>query len=313
MQVTRNDSTFRYGGDELAVLLPGATPADAIAVAQRLKQAVLEVPARDGQKLTASLGVACFPETAATPEELVYRADMAMYWAKSSGKNRVTAWDNALANDLATVPSRYIGGRKDHTDVVGALTVALCAKDPATREHTERCSWYTAGLAAELGLSDEDIATARLASLLHDVGKLVVPDEILRKPGPLSDEETIIMRRHPVDGSNMLTQVDSLVRAVPGVRYHHEHFDGSGYPDGLAGNQIPIVARILLVADAYDTMVSGRLYSDPMTSEAAMAELQRRAGTQFDPEVVAAFVHLMGRTGGVPEERRSSARVAPTA
>jgi diguanylate cyclase (GGDEF)-like protein len=312
VQVTRNDSTFRFGGDELAVLLPGVAPADAIATAERLKQAVLDVPARDGQKLTASLGVACFPQSATTPEDLVYRADMAMYWAKATGKNRVTAWSNSLSNDLTTA-SRYVGGRKDRADVVAALTLALCAKDPPTREHTERCSWYTAGLAAELGLSDEEIATARLASLLHDVGKLVVPDEILRKPGSLNDEETVIMRRHPVDGSNMLTQVDSLVRAVPGVRHHHEHFDGSGYPDGLAGNRIPIVARILLVADAYDTMVSGRLYSDPMTPAAAIAELQRNAGTQFDPEVVTAFVHLMARTDGVPEERRSTARVAPTA
>jgi len=311
VQVTRNDSTFRYGGDELAVLLPGASPADAIAVAERLKDAVREVPTRGGQKLTASLGVACFPQSAATPEDLVYRADMAMYWAKATGKNRVTAWDSALATDLATVPSRYIGGRKDQPDVVTALTAALTAKDPPTREHTERCSWYTAGLAAELGLSDEDVATARLASLLHDVGKLVVPDEILGKPGPLTDKETVVIRRHPVDGSNMLTQVDSLVRAVPGVRHHHEHFDGSGYPDGLAGEHIPIVARILLVADAYDTMVTGRPYSDAISPENAIAELQRESGKQFDPDVVTAFVRLMARTGGVPEERRSRERVAP--
>jgi len=311
VQVTRNDSTFRYGGDELAVLLPGAPPADAIAVAERLKQAVLEVPARDGQKLTASLGVACFPESATTPEDLVYRADMAMYWAKATGKNRVTAWDNSLVTDLSSVPSRYIGARKGQSDVVSALTLALTAKDPPTREHTERCSWYTAGLAAELGLSNEEIATARLASLLHDVGKLVVPDDLLSKPAPLTHEETIAMRRHPVDGSNMLTQVDSLIRVVPGVRHHHENFDGSGYPDGLAGEGIPIIARILLVTDAYDTMVTGRPYSDAISPEDAIAELRRHAGSQFDPIVVDAFARLMARTGGVPEERRSAARVAP--
>jgi diguanylate cyclase (GGDEF)-like protein len=313
VQVTRNDSTFRYGGDELAVLLPGASPADAIAVAERLKQAVLDVPSRSGQQLTASLGVACYPQSATTPEDLVYRADMAMYWAKATGKNRVTAWDKSLTTDLDAVPSRYIGARKGHPDMVTALTAALTAKDPPTREHTERCSWYTAGLATELGLSDEDIATARLASLLHDVGKLVVPDEILAKPAPLTDEESIVIRRHPVDGSNMLTQVDALVRAVPGVRHHHENYDGSGYPDGLAGDNIPIVARILLVTDAYDTMVTGRPYSEAISPEEAIAELQRHAGKQFDPDVVAAFVRLMTRTGGVPEERRAVARVAPTA
>src|SRR5439155_4089134 len=106
-EVTRNDNTFRYGGDEIAVLLPGAVGADAITVANRLKKAVTSLAAPDGQPLTASLGIACFPETADTPEELVYRADMAMYWAKSSGKNRITVWDTAMTDDLDTAPFRY--------------------------------------------------------------------------------------------------------------------------------------------------------------------------------------------------------------
>ena len=204
--VTRDDNTFRYGGDEIAVLLPGAVGADAIAVANGLKKAVTSLAAPDGQPLTASLGIACFPETAVTPEELVYRADMAMYWAKPSGKNRVVVWDPAMTNELTSAPSRYIGGRKEPADVVAAFSAALAAKDPATGEHTERCSWYTAALAAELGLSDEDIATARLASLLHDIGKLVVPDDILCKPGPLTEDEAERIHRHSVDGANMLTQ-----------------------------------------------------------------------------------------------------------
>ncbi|MEO8457734.1 MAG: diguanylate cyclase [Chloroflexota bacterium] len=309
VQVTRNESTFRYGGDELAVLVPGARPAEAIAIAERLKEAVCEVRTPDGQTVTGSIGVACFPTSATTPEDLVYRADMAMYWAKSSGKNRVTAWDNTIAAEFANAP-RYNAGRQTQPDVVAAFTTALCAKDPPTRAHTERCSWYTAGLAAELGLSHEDVANARLASLLHDIGKLVVPDEILRKPGPLTYDEAVTMRRHSVDGANMLTQVESLASAVPGIRHHHEHYDGSGYPDGLAGDEIPVVARILLVADAYDTMVSGRLYANPITPAEAIAELERRSGTQFDPRIVHAFVNLMKRTGGVPEERRRAERVA---
>ncbi|MDP9181102.1 MAG: diguanylate cyclase, partial [Chloroflexota bacterium] len=268
--VTRDDNTFRYGGDEIAVLLPGGVGADAIAVANRLKKAVTSLAAPKGQPLTASLGIACFPETAATPEELVYRADMAMYWAKSSGKNRVTVWDSAMTNELTSAPSRYIGGRKEPADVVAAFSAALAAKDPATGEHTERCSWYTAALAAELGLSDEDIATARLASLLHDIGKLVVPDDILCKPGPLTEDEAERMHRHAVDGANMLTQAPSLARAVPGILHHHEHFDGSGYPDGLAGEGIPIVARILLVSDAFDTMTTDRPYSAAISADAAI-------------------------------------------
>ena len=309
-EVTRDDSTFRYGGDEMAVLLPGAVCSDAIAVANRLREAVKNLAAPDGQPLTASLGVACFPETAATPEELVYRADMAMYWAKSSGKNRVSAWDGAMTDDLTGAPSRYTSGRRDPTDVVSAFSAALAAKDPATGEHTERCSWYTAALAAELGLSDEDIATARLASLLHDIGKLAVPDDILRKPGPLTEDEAERMHRHSVDGANMLTQVSSLSRALPGILHHHEHFDGSGYPDGLAGEGIPIVARILLVSDAFDTMTTDRPYSAAISADAAIRELQRHSGTQFDPEVVAAFVRLVARTGGFPGRRAGERAVA---
>jgi diguanylate cyclase (GGDEF)-like protein/putative nucleotidyltransferase with HDIG domain len=312
VQVTRNDSTFRYGGDELAVLLPGALPEEALAAAERLREAVASVPVRGGQApLTASLGVASYPQSATTPEDLVYRADMAMYWAKSTGKNRVTSWDGTLTGELSPASPRYIGGRKVQTDVVAALCAALNAKDPGTQEHTERCSWYTAGLAAELGLNEEDVATARLASLLHDIGKLVVPDEILCKPSELTEAETAIMRHHPIDGATMLTQDPILASAVPGVRHHHEHFDGSGYPDGLAGDEIPVVARILLVADAYDTMVSGRPYSDPVTHEVAMRELEQLSGSQFDPHVVEAFVRLMARTGGVPEERRATVRPTP--
>ncbi len=311
-EVTRGAYTYRYGGDELAVLLPGADCSQAMDVADRLKQAVSRVTTPDGKQLTASLGVACYPDSAPTAEELVYRADMAMYWAKSTGKNRVTAWESSLTQDLTAVRSRYFNGRKEPvTDVVAAFCAALAAKDPDTGEHTERCSWYTAELAGELGLSEEDITTARIASLLHDIGKLTVPDEILRKPGPLTDDETERMHRHSRDGANMLTQVESLAPSVPGILHHHEHFDGSGYPDGLAGQEIPIVARILLVSDAFDTMTTGRPYSAPIPHDEAIAELRRRSGSQFDPEVVEAFVRVIARTGGFPS-RRATERAAST-
>jgi len=143
---------------------------------------------------------------------------------------------------------------------------------------------------AELGLRDEDITAAHFASLLHDIGKLVVPDEILRKPGRLTEDEAERMHRHPVDGANMLTQVPSLSRALPGVLHHHEHFDGSGYPDGLAGEDIPIIARILLVPDAFDTMTTDRPYRPRISADAAISELERHSGTQFDPSVVDALI-----------------------
>jgi diguanylate cyclase (GGDEF)-like protein/putative nucleotidyltransferase with HDIG domain len=308
--VTRDDNTFRYGGDELAILLPGVVSVDAVAVAHRLKETVARVGILGGQPVTASLGVACFPQTAKTPEELVRRADMAMYWAKAAGKNRVVVWDTSLTDDPDSGQLRYISGRRDQTDVLGTISAAIAAKDPATAEHSERCSWYTAALAAELGLSGDDVATARLASLLHDIGKLVVPDDILRKAGPLTDDEAERMRQHPADGANMLTQVPSLARAVPGILHHHEHFDGSGYPDGLAGKAIPIVARILLVSDAFDSMTTEGPSAKAISPNAAISELRRQGGSQFDPDVVEAFARLISRSGGFPGRRAAERAVA---
>jgi putative nucleotidyltransferase with HDIG domain len=177
---------------------------------------------------------------------------------------------------------------------------ALSAKDPATSEHSERCSWYTAELARELGLSDADVETLRLAALLHDLGKLVTPDEILRKPGPLDKDETASMRQHPIHGMSMLTQIDAAAQAIPTILHHHEHFDGSGYPDGLAGDEIPIASRILLVTDAFDAMTTDRPYRKAMPEEAAIQELRRCSGSQFDPHIVEAFLRVISRTGAHP-------------
>jgi HD-GYP domain-containing protein (c-di-GMP phosphodiesterase class II) len=141
-----------------------------------------------------------------------------------------------------------------------------------------------------------------VASLLHDVGKIVVPDEILLKPGPLNATEMKRMRRHPSDGANTLSNVPTAVDAVPVILHHHERFDGAGYPDGLSGNDIPIGARILLVADAFDAMTEDRPYRKAMPVGDAIAELKRFSGTQFDPTIVAAFLAVLKRTGRYPAQ-----------
>ncbi|MEX0683827.1 MAG: HD domain-containing phosphohydrolase [Dehalococcoidia bacterium] len=292
VQVSQRENTYRYGGDELAVLLPEADEAAASETAERLRNALKQVSTLGGRQVTASLGVACFPNSADTPEELVYRADMAMYWAKSSGKNRVSAWDEG---QLGAPAGGYIGDPHGQPDVVTALCVALGAKDPLTRRHVERCSKYANELAVELGLSEEEAANVRLASLLHDIGKLVVPDEVLNKPGPLTDAEMDVIKRHPVDGASMLSHIDSVAPAVPAIRHHHEHFDGSGYPDGLVGEEIPLAARILLVVDAFDAVTSHRPYGAARPSEEGISELKRCSGGQFDPQVVDAFVGIIER------------------
>ncbi|MCI0839650.1 MAG: diguanylate cyclase [Chloroflexi bacterium] len=288
---------FRYGGDELAILVPGADRSAATEFATRVRAAIENMPVDGGPGVTASVGVAIFPESGTTAKEIVYRADMAMYNAKATGKNRVNVWGSSLAEHLGGIaPHNDHTGRR-YADVVASLTSALRAKDPQTKDHAERCSWYTGELAAELGLSDVEVSVLRVASLLHDIGKIVVPDEILLKPGPLTAAETKRMRRHPADGANTLSNVPTAADAVPVILHHHERFDGTGYPHGLSGDDIPIGARILLVADAFDAMTEDRPYRKAMPVADAIEELKRFSGTQFDPTVVEAFLAVLKRTG----------------
>lgn len=288
--VVERHRIFRYGGDELAVILPGSGQQTTIATAEQLKGAILGVSA-PGQGITASFGVACIPECASTSQELVYRADMAMYWAKSAGKNRVSTWRDVAGR--SSDPSRPAYDRRRPTDVVTSLCMVLTAKDESWRERSERCAVYAGELAMALGLGDQEVAEVRLAALLHDVGVLNTPDDVLQKPGALTEDETNVMRRHPTDGANMLTHTAAAGPAALGVRHHHERFDGSGYPDGLRGEDIPLAARIVAVVDAYVAMTSDRPYQVERSADDAALELRRCRGRQFDPRVVDAFVQVL--------------------
>jgi diguanylate cyclase (GGDEF)-like protein len=289
-RVVDRDRIYRYGGDELSVILPGDDQATAVETAERLKGAILGVSA-PGHAITASFGVASFPESASTSEELVYRADMAMYWAKAAGKNRVSCWTDVAGR--AGDPGRNINDRRQPADVVTSLCMVLAAKDAFWRERAERCAAYAGELASALGLAGPDAAIVRLAALTHDVGVLATPDEILQKPGPLTDAEMALVKRHSVDGANMLTHTTAAGPAALAVRHHHERFDGSGYPDGLSGEAIPLAARIIATVDAYVAMTSDRPYQVAMHPEAAQDELRRGWGAQFDPRVVDAFLLVL--------------------
>jgi diguanylate cyclase (GGDEF)-like protein/PAS domain S-box-containing protein len=313
-EVTKREDTYRYGGDEFALLLPSVESQGVSEIAERLRRAVERRTNGEGDRVTVSLGVASFPDSAASAEELIYGADAAMYWAKSGGKNRVAGWDKLLRDraDADPLPYRIERGARA-PDTVAALAAALSAKDPITAAHTERCSWYTTKLAQELGLPEEQTSVARLASLLHDIGKLAVPDEVLLKPGPLNEEEWDQMKQHPAAALHVLGQIRAIADAAPAVLHHHEHFDGSGYPDGLAGEDIPIASRILLVTDAFDAMTTDRPYRKAMSVEEAIDELRRNRGSQFDPAVVDAFLELLAREGPQPLRRKTALRVGSTA
>jgi putative nucleotidyltransferase with HDIG domain len=173
---------------------------------------------------------------------------------------------------------------------VKALAQAVDAKDSYTAGHSSRVTLYATVIAEELGLDEEQIRRVRLAGLLHDVGKIGIRDSVLGKPGQLTDEEFAIMKSHPSVGGNILKPVAQLADIIPGVVSHHERYDGKGYPQGLRGEDIPLLGRIIGVADAFDAMTSDRVYRPRLSDEVALGELKKHSGTQFDSRVVKAFL-----------------------
>ncbi|HYE20628.1 MAG TPA: HD-GYP domain-containing protein [Tepidisphaeraceae bacterium] len=173
-----------------------------------------------------------------------------------------------------------------------AMTASIDAKDPYTRGHSERVAHLAAITAAALGLDERTVERFRVAGLLHDVGKIGVPEAVLRKAARLDDAEFALIKKHPEIGHGILRDIPGLADVLPGVLHHHEKWDGHGYPHGVAGETIPLVARVLALADTFDAMSSSRAYRAAMPRERVLAEIRRCAGTQFDPAVVPAFVGL---------------------
>ena len=188
-----------------------------------------------------------------------------------------------LTNQLA---SNYL-------DTVLALAKTLEARDPYTGNHSQRMAELSEALAAKLGLPSEEIKIIHWAALLHDIGKIAIPDDILRRPGPLTREEWVVVRKHPEIGAEILMMVPELSKVAELVKLHHERINGGGYPIGLKGNEIPLGARILAVLDAYSAMTDGRAYRQARSPEEAKEELRRCSGSEFDPQVVDAFLSLI--------------------
>ncbi|HEY0416982.1 MAG TPA: HD domain-containing phosphohydrolase [Gaiellaceae bacterium] len=278
---------FRLGGDEFALLLPGVEADVAVTTAQSVVARIGAWSIGEAGTITVSAGVATFPTHGRERDSLIRLADGALYWAKEHGKNQVRV---AGSEGLAQL-QEIVGGVDSiaRFRAATALARAVDSRDVYTGSHSERVSAIAGAIAEQLGLPAAQVELTRVAGSLHDLGKLAIPEEILRKPAELSTAEWLVVQRHPQIGHRMLEGL-GVAPVADWVLHHHERWDGSGYPDGLAGDEIPLGARIVFVADAFDAMTFGRLYRTALTRDEALAEVERCAGAQFDPQVVRAFV-----------------------
>lgn len=290
--VRAQDVICRVGGDEITVILPGADLGAAFVTARRILDGIRAVTDSTGRHLTASAGVAACPENATDRDPLVAAADAALYWAKRHGKDRAVLFDEQVVEPVSA--EQRIADLKERTnlDAVRALAAAVDARDPGTRSHSRNVSALSADLGRQIGADEDEITLLGFAGLLHDVGKIGLPDSVLRKRGVLTEKERSRLRDHAPLGAQILASTP-MPEMLPWVRHHHERWDGAGHPDGLSGEMIPLGARVIAVCEAYDSLVSGRMGRTPQTPRAALQQIDLDLGAKFDPAVGEQFIRMV--------------------
>ncbi len=311
-KVRTSDLFGRYGGEEFMLILPETSPTEAAVLAEKLRTLVaqqhLVIAGRQTIGVTISAGVAGGVGSQLQVDALVDQADAAMYAAKSLGRDRVYIYrdlDETMLVRRAPISQEHRAaasalGRWASDSAAEALASVLAPQPHHRGRPSDMIASLATGLGLQMQLPDVEIERIRIASLLHDLGKLAVPSDILDKPTPLTDGEWQTIGEHPRIGQVILEQASALRDAIPVVLHHHERFNGGGYPHGLRGNEIPIGARIVAVADAYHAMVNDRPYKGARSHDEALDELRLHAGTQFDPDVVELFCEIYAR--GVPPD-----------
>jgi len=286
----RADTPFCYGGDEFTFILPATDAESAQRIIDRIRSKWLLAPKADHlvleRPLGLSAGIAEFPENAETADGLVFLADTALYRSKIEGGNKTT-----LVSALGALETDVLD--RATLEQVYALAATVDAKDHFTYGHSQRVAAISEMIGKAIGLSREELATLHAASLLHDIGKVGVSDSILTKPSKPTEDEWAVIRKHSAEGARIVGYVKGLALVVPIIHHHHEWYDGTGYPDGLKGEDIPLGARIMSITDAYDTMTTPRTYRNVVSQQEALEELRRCSGTQFDPELVEVFCRAL--------------------
>lgn len=302
--IRASDIFGRYGGEEFMLILPETAPEDAFTLVEELRELVMRRPLSVATgtlvNATISVGVAGGHGSELQVDRLVDAADSAMYVAKSEGRNRsylvASVNDDGGVRRAAITPERREAagaiGRWASANAAQALASILAPLPQHRGQPSDMIAALSIGVGLHMGMSRLEMDRIRVAALLHDLGKLALPQEVLDKPSSLSDSEWQAVGEHPRIGQVILEQATSMRDAIPIVLHHHERWDGTGYPHGLRGEEIPLGARIVAVADAYHAMVHERPYRQALSHDQALSELRRYAGTQFDPTVVEVFIAI---------------------
>lgn len=318
-----SDSAGRYGGDEIAIIMPNTDTKEAKYLAEYITYCLSCCFVDDVGPVKVAVGISTFPECTKDQEKLLILAEQAMYISQAKGyKEGMSAiisssdfnfWDDVALNSFAEVLTKrhaQIGINfeeelldkfnneqiKSHNHLIEmatSLAGAIDAKDPYTKDHSTSVSRYSEALARAVNLPEEEVERIKLGALLHDVGKIGIPESVLKKPDKLLDDEWEIMKQHPVIGAEKVLEPNEALRdLIPIVKYHHERIDGKGYPEHLKGDKIPFAARIVSVADAYHALISDRPYRKGMPVEKACEILRMGAGTQWDADLVRHFISI---------------------
>jgi putative nucleotidyltransferase with HDIG domain len=297
------DIAFRYGGEEFAVILPETMTEGAFETAERIREKIEKKVFTGRASITASLGIATWPTDGVTKEQILVSADKALYAAKGTGRNRTCPPYGQKKQGFVDLEG-ISETERVAISMIFAMAATMDAKDHYTYGHSRNVSQYAVAMAQAMHLSPQQISLIRTAGLLHDIGKAGVSDAILNKDGFPDEREWDQIKSHPQNGVEILKYIADVADSMPVILNHHEHFDGTGYPTGLKGTDIPMGSRLLSVADAYDAMTSLRPYHNQKTPQEAIDELRRCAGTIFDPEMVEVFCKII-ESMGIKKENES--------